>query len=85
MKVKTNRVISYGGKEHPRGAVIDMDDKTAKVNIANRRVSQVHAPAQTKETKPEARTDVADKGDKGRHKRRDMRVEHEDTHDEGES
>jgi hypothetical protein len=78
MKVKTNRVISYGGKEHPRGAVIDMDDKTAKVNIANRRVSQVHSQAQ-------AGTDAADKGDKGRHKRRDMRAEDDSPDNEGEA
>jgi hypothetical protein len=41
MKVKGNRVIAYGVKEHAPGDVIEMDDTHAKLNIVNGRVSRV--------------------------------------------
>lgn len=90
MKVKANRTIAYGSIEYSPGDVFEMDDKTANVNIANKRVTQVHTPQpkaaepeaqpEVKDVKPEGGTgdDTADKGEKGRHKRRDMRAEDDD-------
>jgi hypothetical protein len=63
MKVKANRTIAYGSIEYSPGDVFDMDDKTANVNIANKRVSEVHGtgkenkPAPKPDEKPEVKPD----------------------------
>jgi hypothetical protein len=93
MKVKANRVVAYGGKEHEPGEVFEMDDTHAKVNIFNGRVSSADTP-QPKGGKPEAKRETlsAKKGrkgkhdegedhEKGRYKRRDVRAEDDDPHE----
>jgi len=82
MKVKANRTIAYKGIEYSPGDVFDMDDKTANVNIANKRVSELHGTGKAQRgelptdenTKKPAEQKPADTG----------RDEGDTGHDEGE-
>ena len=86
MKVKANRTIAYGSIEYSPGDVFEMDDKTANVNIANKRVTQVHTPpkeskpAPKPEAKPEAGASAGTTGEDDAGKG----AEGDDTADKGE-
>ena len=97
MKVRANRVVSYGGKEHAPGEEFEMKDKEAHAFIHSKRVITVEDKPRSMPAKPEATPPVdkgkktkkkpdaddedgkADKDDKGRYKRRDVRAEDEAT------
>lgn len=64
MKVRANRVVSYGGKEHAPGEEFDMKDKEANAFLHSKRVSTVEEKPQAKAVKPEA-TEAPPPVDKG--------------------